>query len=123
MGNNFNLEGQNAPGQKSTDIAGNVSANYKITKDGRYIVRVYRRDQFVVVEGQVIETGIGFTITYEYNRFKELFRRRSPEERRLRKEYREKQKEEKKEKKEADRKADSTAKPVPTPEEIQKTSH
>src|SRR6201999_1956545 len=57
VGNNFNLEGQNQPGQKSTDIAGNVSVNYKITKDGRYIVRVYRRDQFIVVEGEVIETG------------------------------------------------------------------
>jgi hypothetical protein len=123
VGNNFNLEGQNAPGQKTTDIAGSVSANYKITKDGRYLIRVYRRDQFIVVEGEVIETGVGFTITYEYNRFKELFRRRTPEERRLRKEYREKEKEEKKEKKEADKKADSTAKPVPTPAEIQKTSH
>jgi len=123
VGNNFNLEGQNAPGQKTTDIAGNVSANYKITKDGRYIVRVYRRDQFIVVEGEVIETGVGFTITYEYNRFKELFRRKTPEERQLQREYNQKQKDEKKVKKEADKKADSTAKPVPTPAEIQKTSH
>lgn len=123
VGNNFNLEGQNAPGQKSTDIAGNVSANYKITRDGRYIVRVYRRDQFIVVEGQVIETGIGFTLTYEYNRFIELFKRKSKEERDLQKQYNEKQKELKKQQKEADKKADSTAKPVPTPAEIKKTSN
>ena len=112
VGNNFNLEGQNQPGQKSTDIAGNVSVNYKITKDGRYMVRVYRRDQFIVVEGQVIETGVGFTLTYEYNRFRELFKRRSKQDRDLQKEYNQKQKEIKKEQKEADKKADSTAAPV-----------
>ncbi|ASU33693.1 translocation/assembly module TamB domain-containing protein [Mucilaginibacter xinganensis] len=112
VGNNFNLEGQNQPGQKSTDIAGNVSVNYKITKDGRYMVRVYRRDQFIVVEGQVIETGVGFTLTYEYNRFKELFKRKSKKDRELEKQYNEKQKEIKKEQKEADKKADSTAAPV-----------
>ena len=53
VGNNFNLEGQNQPGQKTTDIAGNVSVNYMLTKDGRYMIRVYRRDQYIVVEGQV----------------------------------------------------------------------
>ena len=112
VGNNFNLEGQNQPGQKSTDIAGNVSVNYKITKDGRYMVRVYRRDEFIVVEGEVIETGVGFTLTYEYNRFRELFARKSKRDRDLQKEYNDKQKEIKNKQKAADKKADSTATPV-----------
>jgi hypothetical protein len=112
VGNNFNLEGQNQPGQKTTDIAGNVSVNYKITKDGRYMVRVYRKDEFIVVEGEVIETGVGFTLTYEYNKFKELFQRRSKKDRDLEKEYNQKQKELKKEQKAAEQKADSTAAPV-----------
>jgi hypothetical protein len=112
VGNNFNLEGQNQPGQKSTDIAGNVSVNYKITKDGRYMMRVYRRDEFIVVEGQVIETGVGFTLTFDYNRFLELFARRSKRDRELQKEYNQKQKEIKKEQKAADKRADSTAAPV-----------
>jgi hypothetical protein len=115
VGNNFNLEGQNQPGQKSTDIAGNVSVNYKITKDGRYMVRVYRRDQFIVVEGEVIETGIGFTLTYEYNRFKELFAKKSSRDKQLEKEYNDKQKAIKNEQKAADKKADSTATPVQKP--------
>ncbi|MGZ3874219.1 MAG: translocation/assembly module TamB domain-containing protein, partial [Mucilaginibacter sp.] len=112
VGNNFNLEGQNQPGQKSTDIAGNLSVNYKITKDGRYMVRVYRRDEYIVVEGEVIETGIGFTLTYEYNRFKELFAKKSRRDKQLQKEYNEKQKQIKKDQKEADKKADSTVAPV-----------
>jgi hypothetical protein len=108
VGNNFNLEGQNQPGQKTTDIAGNVSVNYKLTKDGRYMVRVYRRDEFIVVEGQVVETGVGFTLTYDYNRFKELFAKKSAQEKALEKKYNQDQKEKKKEEKAAANKPDST---------------
>src|SRR6202000_264039 len=85
VGNNFNLEGQNQPGQKTTDIAGNLSVNYKLTEDGRYIVRAYRRDEFIVVEGQVVETGVGFSVTYEYNRIREIFAKKSKEEKELKK--------------------------------------
>lgn len=112
IGNNFNLEGQNQPGQKTTDIAGNVSVNYKLTKDGRYVVRVYRRDQFIVVQGQVVETGVGFSLTYEYNKFMELFAKKPKEQKAMEKQYKENEKEKAKEKKEADKKADSTAMPV-----------
>jgi len=118
VGNNFNLEGQNEPGQKTTDIAGSVSVNYKLTKDGRYMVRVYRRDEFIVIEGEVVETGVGFTITYDFNRFKELFVKKTKEEKALQKEYKEDQKEKKDEQKASDVKADSTAtqpKPVNQP--------
>ena len=113
VGNNFNLEGQNQPGEKTTDIAGNVSVNYKLTKDGRYLVRVYRRDQYIVIEGEVVETGVGFTITYDFNRFRELFGRRTREEKELHKEYNKEQKEKKDEQKAADKKTDSTATPAP----------
>jgi hypothetical protein len=109
VGNNFNLEGQNQAGQKTSDIAGNVSINYKLTKDGRYMVRVYRRDEFIVIEGEVVETGVGFTLTYDYNHFKELFAKKTKEEKQLKKEYNEDQKKKKEEQKEADKKADSTA--------------
>jgi hypothetical protein len=112
VGNNFNLEGQNQPGQKTTDIAGNVSVNYKLTKDGRYMVRVYRRDEFIVIEGEVVETGVGFTLTYDYNHFKELFAKKSKQDKALEKKYNEDQKKKKEEQKAADKKADSTAAPV-----------
>ena len=109
VGNNFNLEGQNQPGQKTTDIAGNVSVNYKLTKDGRYMVRAYRKDEFIVIEGEVVETGVGFSLTYDYDKFKELFAKKTKEEKEMEREYNEKQKEEKKKQKEAEKKADSTA--------------
>ncbi|GAA4097056.1 hypothetical protein GCM10022392_20650 [Mucilaginibacter panaciglaebae] len=115
IGNNFNLEGQNQPGQKTTDIAGNLSVNYKLTQDGRYMIRAYRKDEFIVVEGQVIETGIGFSLTYEYNRFKELFRKKSPRDKQMIKEYRKKKREERKEKKAADKQHDENVAPVTQP--------
>src|SRR6202012_3954094 len=95
VGNNFNLEGAQ-PGQKSTDVAGNISVGYKLTEDGRYLVRAYRRDEYIVVEGEVVETGVGFTLTYDYNKFKELFARKTKQERTMEKEYRKKQKEQEK---------------------------
>jgi hypothetical protein len=94
VGNNFNLEG-NQQGQKATNIAGDVSVNYKLSKDGRYTLRAYRRDEFIVIQGQIIETGLGFTLTVDYNRFREIFRKRTPEERELRRKYLQDEKEKK----------------------------
>jgi hypothetical protein len=115
VGNNFNLEGQNQPGQKTTDIAGNLSVNYKLTQDGRYRLRAYRKDEFIVVEGQVVETGIAFSLTYEYNRFKELFRKKSKQDKAMQKEYDDKQKEQKQQQKEADKKHDEAVEPIVQP--------
>lgn len=105
VGNNFNLEGQNQPGQKSNDIAGNVAVNYKLTKDGRYAVRAYRRDQFIVIEGEVIETGVGFTLTVDYNRFSQIFSRKTQKEKILERKYKQDQKEKDKQAKTAEQQA------------------
>ncbi|MEO8884852.1 MAG: translocation/assembly module TamB domain-containing protein [Mucilaginibacter sp.] len=120
VGNNFNLEGQNQPGQKATDIAGNLSVNYKLTQDGRYLLRAYRRDEFIVIQGQVVETGLAFSLTYEYNRFKELFKKKTAEDKAKEKEYKKDQKEKKKEQKNAEKEHDATVadvKPSDQPKE------
>ncbi|MFD0748678.1 translocation/assembly module TamB domain-containing protein [Mucilaginibacter calamicampi] len=100
VGNNFNLEGAQQ-GEKTTNIAGNLSVNYKLSKDGRYTLRAYRREQYVVIQGQIIETGVGFTLTVDYNKFSRIFRR-SREDREAQKRYKEqeKRKDEEKERKE-----------------------
>jgi hypothetical protein len=47
---------------------------YQISKDGRYKIRAYRLNKYqVALQGQVIETGVAFVITLDYNKFKELF--------------------------------------------------
>ncbi len=113
VGNNFNLEGAEAPGQKSVNIAGDVQVNYKLSKDGRYMVRVFRKDQYIVIEGQVVQTGVGFSLVYDYNHLKELFAKKTPEEKEEKKQYKEEQKEQKQQQKTADKKADSVAKQSP----------
>ena len=45
VGSDFQLEEVN-PGQNTTNIAGDVSVDYRLSKDGRYMIRVYRKDQY-----------------------------------------------------------------------------
>ncbi|MCO4294660.1 translocation/assembly module TamB domain-containing protein [Solitalea sp. MAHUQ-68] len=74
VGSNFELEGQDTPNKKSTNIAGDVAIEYKLSRDGRYKLRAYRKDEYQsIIEGQVIETGLSFILTMDYDHFKELF--------------------------------------------------
>lgn len=74
VGSNFELEGNTRPGERPSNIAGDISMDYQLSKDGRYMLRVYRKNQYqVTLQGQFVETGIGFIITMDYNRFREIF--------------------------------------------------
>lgn len=80
VGSSFGLEGQQQANEEATNIAGDLAADYQLTKDGRYRVRVYRKNQYqVALQGQVIETGVGFIITMDYNKFRELFQKSEKE--------------------------------------------
>ncbi len=74
VGSSFGLEGSQQQGQSSTNIAGNVNVEYLLSADGRYRLRAYRRNQNEgVIEGQIIETGLGFALVVDYNKFREVF--------------------------------------------------
>ena len=74
IGSNFEVEGNTRPGEKATNIAGDISLDYQLSKDGRYFARVYRKNQYqATLQGQFVETGIGFIINMSYDRFRELF--------------------------------------------------
>ncbi|GGH16138.1 hypothetical protein GCM10011418_18320 [Sphingobacterium alkalisoli] len=74
IGSNFEVEGNTRPGERPSNIAGDISLDYQLSKDGRYFARVYRKNQYqATLQGQFVETGIGFVMTMDYNRFKELF--------------------------------------------------
>jgi hypothetical protein len=74
VGSSFGLEGPQQKNQEASSIAGDVSVEYQLSKDGRYKIRAYRLNKYqVALQGQVIETGIAFVITLDYNKFKELF--------------------------------------------------
>lgn len=75
VGNDFQLEGQQAQTQQSSLIPGNLSADYRLTQDGKYLVRAYRVNQLQnIIDGYVVETGVSFRIALEYNKFKYIFR-------------------------------------------------
>lgn len=85
VGSSFGLEGEGQENEQATNIAGDVTADYLITKDGRYKVRAYRKNNYqVALQGQVIETGVAFIITMNYNKFKELFQKNRREARKNR---------------------------------------
>lgn len=77
IGSNFELEGPQNSNQTNNNIAGNVAVSYQITKDGRYLLRFFRKNEYTgVVDGYIIETGLGFILNVDYNRFSEILRRR-----------------------------------------------
>ncbi len=77
VGSSFALEGPATANESATNIAGNVNIEYALSKDGKYRLRAYRRNQNEsIIEGQIIETGIGFTMVVDYNKFKEIFQSR-----------------------------------------------
>jgi hypothetical protein len=77
VGSNFELAGPQNTGQRSSNLAGNVAVSYMLSRDGRYMLRAFRRNEyFGVVDGYIIETGLRFIITLDYDRFADLFRRK-----------------------------------------------
>ena len=80
VGSNYELEGPQQSNQTASNVIGNVSLDYNLSKDGRYMLRGYRKNDYeAVVEGYVIETGLKFIITVDYNKFNEIFHRRKPQ--------------------------------------------
>lgn len=79
MGKNFGIEGQNqtTKAEGFNSYMPDVTVAYKLSRDGRYMVRAYRKNEFeVILDGYMVETGVGFVMTIEYDRFKEIIKKR-----------------------------------------------
>lgn len=86
VGSNFELEGPQNSKQQSSNIAGDIALDYRISRDNRYLLRAYRKNEYEgVIDGYIIETGVGFIITVDYNNFRQIFiSKRERDQRRLR---------------------------------------
>lgn len=74
VGSNIMLQGQQQ--SNASSLVGDISVEYQLTRDGRYLVRVYQRNKNeTVVEGQIIETGVAFALVMDYDNFKEILQR------------------------------------------------
>ena len=77
VGSNYELEGPQQGKQNGTNLIGNLSVDYNLTQDGRYMLRGYRKNDYdYVLEGQVVETGLKFIISADYNKLKDLLRKK-----------------------------------------------
>jgi hypothetical protein len=79
VGKNFGVEGQNAAGANA-GFTPDVTVAYKLTTDGKYLLRAYTKNQMdVTLDGYVVETGVSFVVTMDYDKFNEFFRRKKKE--------------------------------------------
>ena len=76
IGNDFELQGPQTNNQQSSYVPNNLSADYLLTAEGKYIIRAYRRNYDAgVLEGFVTQTGLDFILSVDYNKFIYIFRK------------------------------------------------
>ena len=77
VGRNFVLENAAQSATRNpNEVFDNVSLNYSLSRDGRYVLRAYRRNDYqAVLDGYIVETGVGFVITLDYNTLSDILRR------------------------------------------------
>jgi hypothetical protein len=81
VGKNLGIEGQDrsakARQQNTASYMPDATINYKLSKDGRYMIRAYSKNKFeVIMDGYVVETGLSFIVSMDYEKFNELFNNR-----------------------------------------------
>jgi translocation and assembly module TamB len=77
IGSNYELEGPKNSNQNASNIIGNLSVNYALSRDGRYMLRYYRKNEYEgVVDGYIVESGLSFILSVDYNRVADIIRRK-----------------------------------------------
>ncbi|MHA7130088.1 translocation/assembly module TamB domain-containing protein [Algoriphagus namhaensis] len=76
VGSQFDVEGNSQETQDAGAILGNISIEYTLTEDGRFLIRAFRKNQFEsIIDGQLMITGLGVVFNREFNEFKNLWKR------------------------------------------------
>lgn len=76
VGGSVDLEGRQQRTQRAEDLIGDLSIEYKLTEDGIWRMRGFRKNKFDgVIDGEIVETGVSIIFTRSYNEFKNLFKR------------------------------------------------
>lgn len=74
LGKHFAVQGQEAASKSNNDYIPDVTFGYKLSKDGKYLLKAYRKNQYeVFMDGFIVETGLGFIVTLDFDTFNELF--------------------------------------------------
>lgn len=68
VGGKIDVEGERAKQNSVSDLASDVSIEYKLTKNGQYRLKGFRQTLFEgVLEGQLVETGFGLIFVRDFN--------------------------------------------------------
>ncbi|MEX0986079.1 MAG: translocation/assembly module TamB domain-containing protein [Bacteroidales bacterium] len=74
IGGSVDVEGEKAMENTASDITSDVTVEYKLTEDGRYRLKGFRKNQYEgAIDGQLVETGAGISYVRNFNKWKELF--------------------------------------------------
>jgi len=78
VGGDVDLEGEQARAQNVGDIAnnlaGNVSVEYKLTSNGRYRLKGFRKIEYRnILEGELTRTGVGLIYSRDFRKMRQLF--------------------------------------------------
>jgi translocation and assembly module TamB len=74
-----NLEVEGDTQNSATDYIGDLGLEYKLTEDGRFRITGFRQSNYDMLDGEVIETGMGLIYIKDYNTFRELFKANAKE--------------------------------------------
>lgn len=74
VGSQVDVEGSSQNSQQGNALIGNVSLEYLLTKNGRWRLRGFQRNEFEsIIDGPLIVTGFGVIFNREFNLFRELW--------------------------------------------------
>jgi len=97
VGKSFTVDGEDplAKGQDNANVSflPDITTTYKLSKDGRYMLKAYQKSEYeAILDGYFIETGVAFTLTMDYNKFKEIFLKKTRKDKQAIKDSNERQK-------------------------------
>ncbi len=79
VGKSFTVDGTNPTSNNNntnTQFIPDVNTTYKLSKDGRFMLRAYRKNQYeALLDGYFIETGVSFNFTIDYDKLQELIKK------------------------------------------------
>jgi hypothetical protein len=107
-GANSNAAGAQSRGAAS-NLAGDVSLEYTIMRDGRLRLRAFRQNAYEDIDGLIVRNGAALVYQREYNNISELFEKVSQEVKQQRKQSRKEEKQEKKNQEKEDQAARDSA--------------
>lgn len=74
LSGNVDVEGESTQQESVTDYIGDIALEYKLTNDGRFRITGFRTGNYDMIDGELIETGVGLIYIKDYDTFRELFR-------------------------------------------------